>query len=157
MDREEKVRRTVDALFGRGASSRLPRGLEFTLSRKNGRIRCVLHGGRLLCTLRTDGGLAVTPRMAQALLGSRSFRECCLEVDAESRPFVEEGRSVFCSHVTWCGGGVRVAADTPVLFGGRVIAVGTAVLSAGMIRSLRRGVAVRVRDSLKGRGEPGAA
>ena len=35
-----------------------------------------------------------------------------------------EGRSVFCKHVVWCGKNVRVAADTPILFENRVIAVG---------------------------------
>lgn len=152
MDLALKLRHTVDALFGRGASSRLPRGIDFELSPRTGRARAAYHGGRLLCTLRTDGGLAVTPHMAGLLLGSREFRERCLEVDAESAPFVRQGRSVFCRHVVWCGRHVRAAADVPVLFGGEVIAVGTAALPAAMIASAQRGVAVRVRDSLKGRG-----
>jgi len=37
----------------------------------------------------------------------------------------------------------------PVLYKGTVIAVGRAVLSSRMIKSLKRGVAVKIRDSLK--------
>ena len=62
---------------------------------------------------------------------------------------MQQGRSVFCRHVVWCGRNVRVASETPVLYGDQVVAVGRAVLSHGMITSLRRGVAVRVRDGLK--------
>ena len=64
-----------------------------------------------------------------------------------------EGRSVFCKHVVWCGKNVRVAADTPILFENKVIAVGKAILSSEMISDFNRGVAVKVRDSLKSRNE----
>ena len=60
-----------------------------------------------------------------------------------------EGKSVFCKHVVWCGNKVRISADTPVLFKDRVIAVGKAVLSHEMISDFNRGVAIKVRDSLK--------
>ncbi|CAI9830935.1 conserved hypothetical protein [Nitrosopumilaceae archaeon] len=144
MDHEEKVRRTVDALFGDGAASALPRGLEMSFSR-SGRLRGVLHGGELLCTVRPDGGLAITMAMARMLASRKKFRENCVVVDGEAAPFVRDGRSVFARHVTWCGGNVRVGSETPVLHRGRVIAVGRAALSAAMIRDFGRGVAVRVR------------
>ncbi len=157
MDPVLKLRHTVDALFGAGVSRRLPRDVEFTFSRKTGRIRTVAHQGRLLCTLRIDGGLAITPYCASLLLKSRRFRENCIEVNDDAAPFVERGRSVFCKHVAWCGKNVRIGDDVPVLFDGRVIAVGRAVLSSEMVRDFQRGVAVRVRDSLKSSGgEPKA-
>ena len=149
MDNHLKLKYTIDALFGKGVSKSLPKKLEFVLSKKNQRIRNVFHDGQLLCTLRIDGGLAITPYIAQILLKSKKFKENCLEVDADSKPFVEEGKSVFCSHVLWCGKNVKIASDTPVLFKNKVIAVGKAVLSAEMIPSMKRGVAVKVRDSLK--------
>ena len=149
MDNRLKLQYTIDALFGKGVSKSLPKKLEFVLSKKNQRIRNVFHDKQLLCTLRIDGGLAITPYFAQILLKSKKFKENCLEVDADSKPFVEEGKSVFCSHVLWCGKNVKIASDTPVLFKNKVIAVGKAVLSAEMISSMNRGVAVKVRDSLK--------
>jgi len=60
---------------------------------------------------------------------------------------------VFCKHVVWCGKKVRISGDTPVLFKNKVIAVGRAVLSSEMISDFDRGVAIKVRDSLKSRNE----
>ena len=151
MDPIEKLRCTIDALFGSGVSRYLPRNVEMTFSKRTGRIRGVFYKGDLLCTLRIDGGLAITPRFAQMLLKSTRFRENCIEVTSDAKPFVEEGRSVFAKHVMWCGSNVRISSDTPVLYKDTVIAVGRAVLSAEMIADFDTGVAVRVRDSLKNR------
>ena len=134
-------------------SKYLPKDLDITFSRKTGRIRTVSHKGELLCTLRIDGGLAITPHFAQILLKSRTFRENCVEINQDAYPFVKEGRSVFCKHVIKCGKKVRISADTPVLFKNQVIAVGKAVLSYEMISDFDRGVAIKVRDSLKSRTE----
>lgn len=151
MDDALKLACTINALFGPGVARHVPGAVRFVHSR-TGRIRSVHDGeGALLCTLRVDGGLALTPAFAQMLLASRTFRESCVEVSGEAAPFVREGRSVFARHVTWCGRNVRVSGETPVLHGGTVIAVGRAVLSREMMAGCRRGVAVRVRNGLKGR------
>lgn len=144
-----KIKHTVDALFGSGVSKAIPKKLEITFSRKNGRIRHVFSEGNLLCTLRIDGGLAITPYFAQILLKSKKFKENCVEIDEESKPFVEDGKSVFCKHVVWVGKNIRIAEDVPVLYKNKVIAVGKAVLSSEMIPTMQRGVAIKVRDSLK--------
>ena len=151
MDHYLKLRCTIDALFGKGVSKYLPKDIEMTFSRKNGRIKTVSYHGKLLCTLRIDGGLAISPYFAQILLKSKKFRENCLEVNSDAAPFVEEGRSVFCKHVIWCGKNILIASDTPVLFKDKVIAVGKSVLSSEMISNFDRGMAVKVRDSLKSR------
>ncbi len=80
---------------------------------------------------------------------SKSFKEHCVEVTSDAAPFVEDGRSVFCKHVVRCGKKVHVAGDTPILFKNKVIAVGKAVLSYEMILDFKKGVAIKVRDSLK--------
>ena len=149
MDQVEKLRHTIDALFGNGVSKNLPKEINITYSKKNGRIRSVYHGEKLLCTLRIDGGLAISPYFAQLLLKNKKFKENCLEVDKDSKPFVEDGRSVFCHHVVWCGKNIQISSDVPVLFKSKVIAVGRAVLSSEMIVTQKRGVAVKIRDSLK--------
>lgn len=149
MEPVEKLHHTIDALFGNGVSKFLPKKIEITYSKKNGRIRSVFHDEKLLCTLRIDGGLAITPLFAQMLLKSKKFKENCLEIDIDSKPFVEEGRSVFCNHVVWCGKNIQISSDVPVLFKSKVIAVGRAVLSSDMIQSQNRGVAIKIRDSLK--------
>ena len=149
MDSIEKLNHTLDALFGNGVSKYMPKKIEITYSKKNGRIRSVFYDEKLLCTLRIDGGLAISPLFAQILLKSKKFKENCLEIDKDSKPFVEEGRSVFCQHVLWCGKNIRISSDVPVLFKSKVIAVGRSVLSSEMISSQNRGVAVKIRDSLK--------
>ncbi len=151
MDHILKLRQTIDALFGKGVSKYLPKDVEIIFSKKNGRIRTVHHQEKLLCTLRIDGGLAITPYFAQLLLKSKKFKENCLEINKDAEPFVKEGRSVFCKHVTWCGKNIQITSDTPILFQNKVIAVGRAVLSSEMIMDFERGIAVKVRDSLKSR------
>jgi uncharacterized protein with predicted RNA binding PUA domain len=148
-----KLQHSLDALFGNGVSKQLPKDIELIFSRKTGRIRTVSHKGKLLCTLRIDGGLAISPYFAQILLKSKAFRENCVEINEDAAPFVESGRSVFCKHVVWCGKKVRISADTPVLFKNQVIAVGKAILSSEMISDFDRGVAIKIRDSLKSRSE----
>jgi len=153
MDHILKLQHSLDALFGNGVSKQLPKDIEMTFSRKTGRIRTVLSEGKLLCTLRIDGSLAISLYFAQILMKNKTFRENCLEVNGDAAPFVEVGRSVFCKHVIWCGKRVHISADTPILFKNQVIAVGKAILSSEMISDFDRGVAVKVRDSLKSRKE----
>ncbi len=149
MDPIIKLKHTIDALFGTGVSKNLPKNLDLTFSRKTGRIRTVSHGDKLLCTLRIDGGLAISPYFAQILLKNKKFKENCVKINQEAAPFVQEGRSVFCKHVVWCGKNVKISADTPVIFKNKVIAVGKAILSKEMIDDFDSGVAIKVRDSLK--------
>jgi uncharacterized protein with predicted RNA binding PUA domain len=148
-----KLQQSLDALFGPGSSKYLPKDIDVILSRKTGRIRTVSHKGKLLCTLRINGSLAISIDFAQMLLQSKTFRENCIEINKDAAPFVMEGRSVFSKHVVWCGKNVRIAADTPILFENNVIAVGKAILSSEMISDFNRGVAIKVRDSLKSRKE----
>ena len=152
MDSILKLKYTLDALFGIGVSRHLPKEIRITYSKRTGRIQHVFQNDKLLCTLRIDGGLAITPYFAHILLKSKKFRENCLKVDEDSKPFVENGSSVFCKHVVWCGKNILIGADVPVLYKDTVIAVGRAVLSSRMIKSLKRGVAVKVRDTLKSPG-----
>ncbi len=149
MDPVLKLRHTIDALFGAGISKRLPKDIEITFSKKTGRIREVYQNKNLLCTLRIDGGLAITTYFAQILLKNKKFYQNCIEINEDSQPFVQDGKSVFCKHVTWAGKKILIGADVPVLYKGRVIAVGRAVVNAEMMMTLKRGVAVKVRDSLK--------
>ena len=128
MDPVVKLRHNIDALFGQGVSKHLPKNIEISFSKRTGRIREVYHNQKLLCTLRIDGGLAITPFFAQILMKSKKFKENCLEVDQESKPFVEDGRSDFCGHIVWCGKSIRSQSDVPILYKDRVIALGKAIL-----------------------------
>jgi conserved protein with predicted RNA binding PUA domain len=149
MDSVLKIKYTLDALFGIGVSKVLPRDIKFTYSKRTGRIQHVYQNDVLLCTLRIDGGLAIKPHFAQILMKRKKFRENCVQVDDDSIPFIKNGKSVFSKHVTWCGKNILIGSDVPVLHRNKVIAVGKAVLSSVMINSFKRGVAIKIRDSLK--------
>lgn len=149
MDQVLKLKHTIDALFGNGISKYLPKEIEITFSKKTGRIREVYHNKKLLCTLRIDGGLAITPYFAQILLKSKKFRQNCIEIDEDSKPFVQDGKSVFCKHVVLAGKNIMIGADVPVLYQDKVIAVGRAIVNSEMMMTLKRGVAIKVRNSLK--------
>ena len=153
MDHLLKLQHSLDALFGNGTSKLLPKDIEMTFSRKTGRIRTVSQKGKFLCTLRIDGSLAISIHFAQMLLKNKKFKENCIEINSDAAPYVEQGRSVFCKHVISCGKNVQISADTPVLFKNKVIAVGRALLSSDMISDFDRGVAIKIRDSLKSRNE----
>ena len=153
MDHIIKLQHSLDALFGNGTSKLLPKDIEMTFSRKTGRIRTVSQKGKFLCTLRIDGSLAISIHFAQMLLKNKKFKENCIEINSDAAPYVEQGRSVFCKHVVSCGKNVQISADTPVLFKNKVIAVGRALLSSDMISDFDRGVAIKIRDSLKSRNE----
>ena len=153
MEHFVKLQQSLDALFGTGSSKYLPKDIDIILSRKTGRIRTVSHKGKLLCTLRINGSLAISIDFAQTLLQNKIFRENCIEINSAAAPFVMEGKSVFCKHVLWCGKNIHVGSDTPILFKNQVIAVGKAILSSKMISDFNRGVAIKVRDSLKSRKE----
>ncbi|MDQ4066171.1 MAG: hypothetical protein M3114_01130, partial [Thermoproteota archaeon] len=83
----------------------------------------------------------------------------------EAIPFVSEGRSLFCKHVKWCGSNIKVGSDVAVIDGNssgdgnddsssrRVVAVGIAMLSSRLLKQYRKGVAVKVRQGIKGRTE----
>ena len=149
MEPTVKLRHSIDALFGQGVSKHLPENIEIFFSKRTGRIREVYHKQKLLCSLRIDGGLAISPFFAQILMKSKKFKENCVEIDKESKPFVEAGRSVFCGHIVWCGKNIRISGEVPVLYRNKVIAVGKAILSSKMMKGQTIGVAVKIRDSLK--------
>jgi uncharacterized protein with predicted RNA binding PUA domain len=154
IDAREKVCRHIDALFGEGVSDTLPADMQLKFSRRTGRIKNFGAGGRLAGTLRTDGGIALTIAGAQHFLGnSKQFRENCVAPVQDAMPFVSEGRSLFCRHVEWCGSNVQVGSDVAVVDNGKVIAVGVAILPSLLMKQYSRGMAVKIREGIKGRTE----
>ena len=145
MDNIIKLKKTIDTLFGSGVSKYLPKNFEIKLSKKTGRIRSVFDKEKLLLTARSDGGLAISIHCAKLFLQSKKFQENCLQIDKESKEFIENGNSVFCGHVTSCGKNIKIGSDVPVLYKNQVIGVGKSILSSKMIMSQNRGVAIKIR------------
>tara|TARA_B100000029_G_scaffold330034_1_gene322307 strand:+ start:8544 stop:8981 length:438 start_codon:yes stop_codon:yes gene_type:complete len=145
VDQSVKLKQTIDALFGSGVSRYLPKDFELKVSKKTGKIRSVYDKEKLLLTPRTDGGLAITIHCAKLFLKSKKFEQNCLQVDKESKEFIQSGKSVFCNHVVSCGRNIKIGSDVPVLYKNQVIGVGKSILSSKMIMSQNRGVAIKIR------------
>lgn len=150
IDPRRKFIVTLNALFSSDLSSSLPLDrLEFIYSRRTGRIRYVMLDGRLIATLRSDGGFALTLDGARLLLETNKVRENCIAIKNEVRDFIKSGRSIFCKHITFCGKNVDAASDVIILDeDGILLAVGKAILPYSMIILLERGAAARVRHSI---------
>jgi len=102
--------------------------------------------------MRTDGGIALTIFGAEELLKNKQFIENCIIPIYEAIPFISEGRSLFCKHVEWCGSNVKVGSDVAIIDRyRRVLAIGRALLGANLMKRYYKGVAVKVREGIKGR------
>ena len=142
---------TLDYLFGKGISSSLPIDrLNFTFSKRTGKIRNALLDNKLIATFRSDGSIILMIYGAELLVKNPHFKDNCIVVNDESRDYVSKGKSVFAKHVISCGDRIRPKSEVAVLdTNGKVIAVGRALLSAKMMRKFKSGVAVKVRQGIK--------
>lgn len=149
LDERRRFSLMLDYEFGRGTSRALPRaGLEYLYSRRSGRLRQVLHEGRLFAVIRPNGAIALSLRGARAMAGSRAFLENSVTVGEEAARFVRAGKSVFCKFVVKVGRHVPPGGEVVVLDpGGRVIAVGRAKLPGAYMIGFKAGVAVKVRSA----------
>jgi uncharacterized protein with predicted RNA binding PUA domain len=151
----EKIHHHIDALFGTGiydilAKHHTTRDFRFEYSKRTGRIRNFSIKHRLVATLRTDGGLAITIFGATEFLRSQLFRQNCIIPNEQVIPFVREGRSLFCKHVEWCGSNVKVGSDVAIVDGVyRAIAVGRALIGCNHMKNYHKGIAVKVRQGIK--------
>ncbi|MEM4237488.1 MAG: PUA domain-containing protein, partial [Candidatus Nitrosocaldaceae archaeon] len=123
--------------------------LNFTFSKRTGKIKHVMMDDKIIATLRTDGGFAITLDGARFLLESNKVKENCIIIKKEVVDFIKSGRSVFCKHVISCGRNIEVESDAIILDDNdRLVAVGKAILPYSMIIVFKRGAAVRVRHSI---------
>ncbi|MEM1994894.1 MAG: PUA domain-containing protein [Nitrososphaerales archaeon] len=150
MEQRKIVEAMLDYIFGLGVGKALKdREVSVEYSKKTGRMKHIYVDGKLLATLRPDGGLALTLYGAQMLLRSKTFKENCVTVSREAEEYIRLGKSVFAKHVRKVGKRVRPSSEVAILsVEGKLLAVGRAVLSAKMMKSFDLGVAVKVRASV---------
>ncbi|MCP8308314.1 MAG: queuine tRNA-ribosyltransferase [archaeon] len=141
----------IDYLFGKGISQIIPIDrLNFTYSKRTGKIKSVLLDDKLIATFRSDGSIALTIHGAELLVKNPKFAENCVVVKDEAKDFIAMGRSVFAKHVLSCGDRIKPKSEVVIVdTDGNVIAVGKALLSAKMMRNFKSGVAVKVRKGIK--------
>jgi uncharacterized protein with predicted RNA binding PUA domain len=147
-DALQRVRSVADYQFGKGVGEGLfPDGVEILFSKATGRIRYVNLNGERLATLRpTDGLLSLSVAAARLMVERLGFARCLVTVRSDVSEFVVDGGDVFAAHVVKVDDGVHAKDEVIVLDeGGRVAAVGRALLSGVEMYAFNTGVAVKVR------------
>ncbi len=140
-----RIRSVADYQFGREVGRVLfPDGVNVAFSRRTGRIRYVFLNGERLVTMRpTDGLFSLSVAGAKRVAGAA---KCCVAVRDDVSKFIAEGGDVFAVHVVGADDEIRARDEVVVVEGGgKVLAVGRAVLSGEEMRAFKRGVAVKVR------------
>ncbi len=146
-----RVRTIADYQFGKGAGTRLfPENVEILHSKATGRIRYVNLDGKRLATLRpTDGLLSLSLTAAAGAAGNRGVFRCFVTVRDDVAQFIADGGDVFAVHVVRVDGEVHARDEVIVVDeGGRVLAVGRALLSSSEMMAFKVGVAVKVRHGV---------
>jgi len=143
----DRLRAMMDYQFGSGASSLIPKRVRIKNSRRTGRMRWVYLDGELIASLRASDNWII-PKEKLALSLHEKFPRPLLRVsvDDEAKPFVEEGKSVFCKFVVEIDVNLRCMDEVLVVDReDKLIRVGTLHLSPGEVMEYDRGMAVRVR------------
>ncbi|MEM3437583.1 MAG: PUA domain-containing protein [Nitrososphaerales archaeon] len=141
----------IDYLFGKGISQIIPKDkLNFTFSKRTGKVKSVLLNDKLIATFRSNGSIALTIHGAEILVKHPKFVDNCIIVSDEAKDSIAMGKSVFVKHVMNCGNRIKPKSEAVILdTKGNVIAVGKALLSARMMKYFKSGVAVKVRKGIK--------
>ena len=143
-----RIRSVADYQFGKGVGAKLfPENVEILHSKQTGRIRYVYLGGKRLVTLRpTDGLFSLSIAGAKRIAENAGLAKCFVTVQDDVSEFIAEGGDVFAVHVVKADDEIRPKDEVIVVDeGGKVLAVGRAVLSGEEMRAFKIGVAVKVR------------
>ena len=146
------VRDIADFQFGRGVGEKLfPDECRVEVSKRTGRPRYVYLGEELLATIRYPDNL-----IALSLEGARRLRSALGEnaprivVKKEAVNKVLNGLNPAPRDISFCNPSIRPGDEVVIEDeGGRVLAVGRAVISAQTMMELSRGTAVKLRKVLK--------
>lgn len=137
------VLNVIAYIYGRATAEKL-RGRKIDVEyNKSGRIRRIYVDGKLAFVLRNNDGY-----LLPTLYGA-TFLERRVILDFEAVEYVKNGRNVPAKYVVTTSQEVRPYGEVAVVDPhGSVVAVGRLMYSAREL-TLRRGYAVRVRESLK--------
>ncbi|NPA69751.1 MAG: pseudouridine synthase [Crenarchaeota archaeon] len=142
----ETVMGKLSYLYGRNIIKYLKENIDKVRLRftSTGRVRDLLIEDKLYFTLRmNDGYLLPTINSAQHI-------ETYVTVSDDAVPFVSSGRSVIAKSIINVSGEPYPGEEISVKDrSGKVLAVGRLLLSPDEIRSVKRGIAVKVRDHVK--------
>jgi uncharacterized protein with predicted RNA binding PUA domain len=147
-----RIRSVADYQFGKGIGAKLfPDDVEILFSKRTGRIRYVYLNGKRLATLRpTDGLFSLSVTGAKRIAENAGSAKCFVTVQDDVSEFIADGGDVFAVHVVKADVEIRAKDEVIVVDGGgKVLAVGRAVLSGEEMKVFKIGVAVKVRRGCK--------
>ena len=147
-DALRRIRSVADYQFGKGVGAKLfPENVEIAYSKRTGRIRYIYLNGKRLATLRpTDGLFSLSIKGAKRIAENAGSAKCFVAVQDGISKFIAEGGDVFAVHVVKADCQIRPKDEVIIVDeGGKVLAIGRAVLSGEEMRSFKTGVAVKVR------------
>ncbi len=147
------VRVIADYQFGRGAGKVLfPDSCKFVLSPTTGKVRQIKDGGVRIATLKAETGLfTLSIEGARRLHSYFDYPKLRVVVLKDVADFIARGRSVFAKHVVDVDENVRANDEVLVVDeDDKLLATGKAILSAKEMMEFQRGVAVTVRQGVRG-------
>ena len=146
-----RVRAVADYQFGKGAADAIFDGpLQLVKSKNTDRIRNVIVSGEHVMSLRAEDGLySLRAPGARRLHKGLPAPRLRIVVKADSVPFNREGKSVFCTFITEADPALRIGDDALIVDeNDELIAIGRPMLTRTEMLSMRKGMAVKVREGI---------
>lgn len=110
---------------------------------KTGRIRRIYKKDTLLASFRASDGMIIPHALCKKIHSKKGFR---VQVDDDVQEFAEKGKNVFAKFVVHCDPNIRAGMDVLIVNSkDKLLASGTAVLSAREMIDFDEGVAVETR------------
>jgi 7-cyano-7-deazaguanine tRNA-ribosyltransferase len=145
-----RCRAVLDMQFGRGAGDILDgKKVEMIKSPRTGKIRNVILDGAHALSMRAGDG-RFTLKLEGGKLLVKVLPPPSMRVKTEDEPagFAAKGNNVFAKFVLECDPGIRPGDDVLIVnTKDELAAVGRALMTPEEMKSFKRGVAVRVKDS----------
>ncbi|MEM2083115.1 MAG: tRNA guanosine(15) transglycosylase TgtA [Nitrososphaerota archaeon] len=147
----EKIRIIADYQFDKGIGEKIFSDKVEIEKSKNGRIKRIWNENKLLATIRArDGFLALRIEGARLLHKyTNPLKYRVVISDEEIKKIVSEGKNVFAKFIEKCD--INIIPKEEVLIvdeNDNLLAVGEAILTGREMMVFKRGVAVKVRDSI---------
>ena len=149
----DRLREVAAYQFGHGAGQALfpmAETAQITVQRStSGRPRQLIAPAGRICSYGTDGRFTLGIEGGRRLVAATATPRCRVCISAAAVPYVKAGRNVFAKFVTAVDERVRGGDEVAICtMDDRIIAVGTARVSAAVMLDAEYGMAVKVREAL---------
>jgi 7-cyano-7-deazaguanine tRNA-ribosyltransferase len=147
----EKIRIIADYQFDKGIGEKIFSDNVKIEKSKNGRIKRIWNGNKLLATLRSrDGFLALRIEGAKLLHKyTKPLKYRVVIIDEEVKKIVSKGKNVFAKFIEKCDTNIIPREEVLIVDEeDNLLAVGEAILTGNEMLIFKRGVAVKTRDGI---------